>query len=276
MKAAKKIAGILPWVFAVIAIIAAVVIFVYADRAQIDYDTEAKVAELQKSNEALQSTVDGLKSTVDSLQRNVNSLQEELDSKYSSDEQLWGIKFKTEEIERLIDAMPDKKPNAIDIIAKNLFDQAAEQIGALWYGGTEFLPYSSPSVEVKIGHYTYSKCDMLYSDVVKIYSETFTGEALDDYLGHMFADVDGWFYAVKGGGMSGIGIRHIKLTRVSEKENEIKYNVSYDHVYIEGSEYAGSCSMTIKLVNGGWRISEINYIEDYWKNIEDYWLTHDE
>ena len=283
MKALKKTASILPWVLAVTAIIAAVIVFVYADRAQIDSATEAKVAELQESNAGLQSKADDLltkvvtlKSKTVGLQIKVKSLQEELDEKYSNDDLRWDMYFTAENMKKLIVSMPSKNPNAIDIIAKNLFDQAAGRIGDLRCGGTESLPFSSPSVEAKIGHYTYSKCDMLYSDIVKIYSEIFTGEALDDCLGHMFADVDGWLYAVPGGGMTGIGIDNIELTRVSEKKNEIKYNVSFAHVFIQGSEYADSCSMTIKLVNGGWRISEIDYIEDYWKSSEEYWLTHDE
>ena len=281
MKALKKTASILPWVLVVTAIIAAVMVFVYANRAQIDSATEAKVAELQKSNAGLQSTVDGLQSTVDGLKSKVNSLkskvkslQEELDEKYSNDDLRWDMYFKAEELEELIDAMPADDPNAIDVIAKDLFDLGSGAIRDIWYNGTESIfpfidPYSNnPDLEVTIGDRTYSKCDMLYSDFVKICSEIFTGEALDVFLNWMFTDVDGCLYAVYGGGMTGIGITNLNLTRVSEKSDEIKYNISYADSYIGGSESARTCSMTIKLVNGSWRISEFDHlnIKDYWKD----------
>lgn len=265
MKAMKKILSALPWALAVIAIIAAVAVCVYVGNEKIDCNidnVDAEIAELQQNVADLQSKVD--------------SLQGEIDSKYSGDGQRWEMEFKSEEMKQLIDAMPAEASNAIDIIAKDLFDQATGRIGDLWYGGTEFLPFTKPSVDVKIGHYTYLKCDMLYSDIVKIYSEIFTGEALDDYLGHRFADVDGHLYAMRGGGMSGIGVKNIKLTRVDETNDEIKYKVSYAHDYNDGDEVAGTCSMTIKLVNGCWRISEIDYIEEYWLQEEEYWLTHSE
>lgn len=262
MKAAKKIAGILPWALAGIAIIAAVVIFVYADRAKIDYDTEAKIPELQESNAALQSTVDELQSNVDILQSKVDSLYGEIDSKYSSDEQLWDMKFKTEEMERLIDAMSSDDPNAIDVIAYDLFEEGSAQIRQLRYYGTEFLPFITPHIEAKVGDSTYCKCDMLYSDAVKIYSQIFTGEALEKYMGHMFADIDGYLYAFLGGGGSGTNFGNVEVTRVSETENEIQYKISYSHNF--GVETFDTCSMTIKLVNGSWRISEIDYIADFW------------
>lgn len=262
MKAAKKIAGILPWVFAGIAIIAAVIIFVYADRAEIDYDTEAKVAELQKSNAALQSTVDELQSNVDILQSNVDSLYDEIDSKYSVDGLRGEMKDKAREMGWLIDAMPSDNPNAIDVIAYDLFYRGSGEIRQLRYNGTEFLPFITPHIEAKVGDSTYCKCDMLYSDAVKIYSQIFTGEALEEYMGHMFADIDGYLYAFLGGGGSGAGFGNVELTRVSETKNEIKYKVSYSHNFdVETFE---TCTMTIKLVNGSWRISEIDYLADFW------------
>lgn len=278
MKALKKIVSILPWVLTVIAVISAVVIFVYADRAQIDHDTETKVAELQKSNADLQSTVDGLQSNVDSLQGNVdnlqstvNGLQEEIDSKYSGDELWWGLQFKAEDMEELIASMPADDANAIDLIAAELFDRAAGRIGYIRYNGTEFLPFvnhssNDPDFEITRGERTYSKCDMLYSDFVKIYSDVFTGEALDDFLNWMFTEKDGYLYAVYGGGMTGIGIENIKLTRISEKGNEIKYGITFDYSCFNSAVNADSCSMTIRLENGVYKVSEIDYL-----NIKDYW-----
>lgn len=262
MKAVKKIASILPWALAIIAVIAAVTIFVYADRAEIDNVTEAKVAELQESNAGLQSTVDNLQNTVKGLQSTVDRLRDELESKYAYDDLRWEMEDKAEEMERLIDAMPADKPNAIDVIARDLFEAGSGEIRQLRYYGTEFLPFTTPYIEAEVGDSTYCKCDMLYSDAVKIYSQIFTGDALEDYMSHMFADIDGYLYAFHGGGGSGTGFDNVALTRVSETENEIKYKVSYTHnFYVETIE---TCSMTIKLVNGSWRISEIDYLAEYW------------
>ena len=283
MKAMKKIGSILPWVLAVIAIIAAVVIFVYADRAEIDHETEKKIAELQESNAALQSIVDEKQSNVDSLQSNVDSLkstveslQEKLDSKYSDDEQRWEMEFKAKELEELIDAMPSKDPNAIDIMAKYLFDIGRSLIK--YMGDAEFSAHNfvEPEVKVTKNGYTYSKCDISYSDAEGFYSQIFTGNALKNFMSIRFTDVDGDLYAIPGGGSSGYGIINVKLTRVYEKEDEIKYKISYAHTFNGGHEDAGTCSMTIKLVNGVWKISEIDYMEGYWQSEELYWKSRTE
>lgn len=276
MKTAKKIASILPWALAGIAIIAAVVIFVYADRAEIDYDTEAKIPELQESNAALQSTVDELQINVDILQSNVDSLRDELDSKYANDGLRWEMEFKAEQLEWLIDAMPTKNSNAIDIMAKYLFDKGRELIE--YMGDAEFRAHNfvEPEVEVTKNGYTYSKCDISYSDAERFYSQIFTGNALKNFMSIRFTEVDGDLYAIPGGGSSGYGIINVKLTRASEKEDEIKYNISYAHTFNGGFEDAGTCSMTIKLVNGVWKISEIDYMEGYWLSEELYWKARTE
>lgn len=257
MKAAKKIVKILPWVLAVIAIAAAVTVFVYAGKAEMNYDGEAEVAELQENIVSLQSRVDDLK--------------DQIDSKYFDDELRGEMKYTAEELEELIDAMPSNDPNAIDVIAKELFDQAESCIGNIWFNGTEFLPFISPyeenpELEVTIDGRTYSKCDMLYSDFVEVYSGIFTGEALNDFLNWKFTDVDGYLYAIFSGGMTGVGVEDVKLTRVSEKGDEITYNISYNYVFIQGNEQAATCSMTIKPVNGIYKISEFDY-----RNIKAYW-----
>ena len=283
MKAMKKIGSILPWVLAVIAIIAAVVIFVYADRAEIDHETEKKIAELQESNAALQSIVDEKQSNVDSLQSNVDSLkstveslQEKLDSKYSDDEQRWEMEFKAKELEELIDAMPSKDPNAIDIMAKYLFDIGRSLIE--YMGDAEFRAHNfvEPEVKVTKNGYTYSKCDISYSGAEGFYSQIFTGNALKNFMSIRFTDIDGDLYAIPGGGSSGHGVKNINLTRVSETKDEIKYKISYAYTLNGGYEDARTCTMTIKLVNGSYRISEIDYMEHYWLNEELYWKARTE
>lgn len=279
MKGIKKIIRALPWALSIIAIIAAAAFFVYVSNELgngSDNEFEAKkefyeneIAELQEESVSLQSTIDSLqstkdslKSTVDSLQSTIDSLREKLDSKYSEDALRWEMEEKAEEMKRLIDAMPADAPDAIDVIATDLFYVGSGEIRQLRYNGTEFLPFITPYIEIEIGDYTYCKCDMLYSDIVKIYSEIFTGDALEEYLGHMYVDVDGYLYSILGGGGSGTGFGNVSLTRVSETANEIKYNVSYSHNFdVETFE---TCTMTIRLVNGSWRISEIDYLADFW------------
>lgn len=276
MKAMKKILSALPWVLAIIAIIAAVAVFVYADRAVIDYDTEVKVAELQKSNTDMQSTVDSLKSNIDSLQSTVKSLQEELDSKYSNDGQRWEMEYKAKRLEQLIDAMPADDPDAIDVMAYYLFDRGRLMIE--YMGDAEFRAHNfvEPAVEITKNGFTYSKCDISYSDAEKYYSEVFTGNALKNFMRIRFTEADGDLYAIPGGGSSGFGTENVRLTRIDKTKDEIKYKVSYVHTFNGGFEDAGSCTMSIKLVNGCWRISEIDYMEHYWSYEELYWRPHTE
>lgn len=276
MKVLKKIAVILPWVLAVIAIIAAVMIFVYADRAEIDYDTEAKVAELQENNTALKSKVEGLKGTLDSLQSTVKSLQEEIESKYDSDSLRGEMEYTAEKLEQLIDAMPADKANAVDVIAENLFDIGSGLIDYMGDGEFRAHNFVEPEVEAKKNGYTYSKCEISYADAENFYSEIFTDTALENFMSIRFTDIDGDLYAIPGGGSSGHGVKNIKLTRVSETKDEIKYKISYAYTLNGGYEDARTCTMTIKLVNGSYRISEIDYMEHYWLNKELYWKARTE
>lgn len=99
----------------------------------------------------------------------------------------------------------------------------------------------------------------VYSNVEKEYSEIFTGEALKKVLGKRFAEVDGYLY-VSYGGATGWGVTNIKVSRVSESNNEIEYIVTYNDAEIYDSiseEY--SCKMTVKLIDGNYRISATNY-----------------
>lgn len=107
----KKIVSILSWTLSVIAIIAAVTVFVYVINEKAKYDNE--VAELQESAAALQSTID--------------SLRDKYDIKYNDNENRYLMEIDAQRLEWLIDAMPND-PNAMDIIAKNLFDAGSNLI----------------------------------------------------------------------------------------------------------------------------------------------------
>lgn len=265
MKAMKKIISILSWVLSVIAIIAAVAVFVYVGNEKENYNTDAEdavVAELQENIVSLQSTID--------------SLRHEFDIKYDDNSKRYQMEYKAEQLEWMIDAMPADNPNAIDIIAYNLFDIGRSLIE--YMGDAEFRAHNfvDPEVEVTKNGYTYSKCDISYSDAEKFYSQVFTENALKNFMSIRFTDIDGDLYAIPGGGSSGFGTENIKLTRVGETKDEMKYKVSYVHTFNGGYEHSETCSMTIKSVNGRWRISEIDYIEGYWLSEELYWKARTE
>ena len=256
MKAIKKIVLALPWILSITAIIAAVSLVCYMNLARVNREKE--LTELRTDNVSLQTRIE--------------SLREELDSKYNgSSSQQWEMEFKAEELQRLLDSMPSDDPNAIDIMAKELFDVGSNLIE--YMGDAEFRAHNFvlPEVEVTKNGYTYSKCDISYSDAEKFYSGVFTGDALKKFMSIRFTDIDGDLYAIPGGGSSGYGIINVKLTRVYETKDEIKYNVSYIHTFNGGFEDSGTCSMTIKLMNGSWKISEMDYMKEYWMSEELYW-----
>ena len=248
MKVIKKIILALPWILSITAIIAAVSLVCYMNVARANREKE--LTELRTDNVSLQTRIE--------------SLREELDSKYSDDSQQWEMEFKAEELQRLLDSMPTDKPNAIDIIAKELFDIGSNMIVYMGIGEFRAHNFIEPEIEVTKNGFTYSKCDISYSDAINFYSEVFTEKALDDFMSIRFTDVNGDLYAIPGGGSSGFGIINVKLTRVYETEEEIKYDISYIHTFNGGYEAPGTCSMTIKLVNGSYRISEIDYCNHYW------------
>jgi len=79
-------------------------------------------------------------------------------------------------------------------------------------------------------------------------------------------EIDGYLY-VSYGGATGWDITNIKLSRVSENNNEIKYKVEFNN--IEGYDEKEndiisnkkSCNMTIELVDGEYKISETDYLD---------------
>ena len=106
----------------------------------------------------------------------------------------------------------------------------------------------------------YRKTNVLYSEIENKYAEIFTGEALKEVLNIRFTEIDGYLY-VMWGGASGWGVTNIKVSKISEENNEINYLIKYNNVnvadIVELEEQ--SCNMTIKLVDGNYRISATDY-----------------
>ena len=143
--------------------------------------------------------------------------------------------------------------------AKNLFEKGSKKIRETQYHDYYEYKVASPIVEKTINGVKYQKRNVLYSKVKKQYSEIFTGEALNKVLNKRFAEVDGYLY-VSFGGATGWDITNIKVSKISKSNNEIKYKVKYKDVEIDGSTSKElSCNMTIKFVDGNYKISSIDY-----------------
>jgi len=154
----------------------------------------------------------------------------------------------------------------VDKIAKELFEKGSKKIRETQYASYDSYESAEPLTEKTINGITYQKKHVLYSDVKKQYSEIFTGDALDSVLIRRFMEIDGYLY-VSYGGATGWDITNIKLSRVSENNNEIKYKVEFNN--IEGYDEKEndiisnkkSCNMTIELVDGEYKISETDYLD---------------
>lgn len=147
----------------------------------------------------------------------------------------------------------------VDKIAMDLFEKGSQKIREAEYSESFEYDIEMPFTEKFINGVRYLKTDVLYSNVEEEYSEIFTGEALKKVLGKRFAEVDGYLY-VSIGGATGWDITNIKVSRVSESNNEIEYIVTYNDVRIDDSiSEKYSCEMTIKLIDGNYRISATNY-----------------
>ena len=69
----------------------------------------------------------------------------------------------------------------------------------------------------------YRKTNVLYSEIENKYAEIFTGEALKEVLNIRFTEIDGYLY-VMWGGASGWGVTNIKVSKISEENNEINFD----------------------------------------------------
>lgn len=153
----------------------------------------------------------------------------------------------------------DKKSDTnIDEIAKSLFEKGSQKIRETSY--SDYFEYEvvQPVIEKKVKGITYQKRNVLYADVEKEYSEIFTEEALKNVLGKRFVEIDGDLY-VSYGAASGWDVENIKVSKVSENNDEIEYIVTYNDVVEETLGEEKSCEMIIKLVDGNYKISNTNY-----------------
>lgn len=168
--------------------------------------------------------------------------------------------FEKHDIEDTNNKLSDSE---VDKIAMDLFEKGSQKIReAEYFILTEYdYDFELPFIEKFINGASYFKTDVLYSNVEEEYSEIFTGEALQKVLGKRFIEIDGYLY-VSIGGATGWNIANIKVSRVSESNNEIEYIVTYNDVRIDDSiSEKYSCEMTIKLIDGNYRISETNYCD---------------
>lgn len=150
----------------------------------------------------------------------------------------------------------------IDRLVKGLFEDGSDKIRKLEY--IEFFDEyneSSPRVEKNVNGKRYIKTDESYENIEKEYAEIFTDEALENVLSKRFLNVDGDLY-ISVGGASGWNITNLELTRTSETNNEIEYVVKYHDVYFNGlSDEIDECKITVKVVDGSYRISSTDYCE---------------
>ena len=154
----------------------------------------------------------------------------------------------------------DEELDDIDKIAKDLFEKGSFKIRETHYSDYYEYKVAEPVVDKEINGNMYRKTNVLYSEIENKYAEIFTGEALKEVLNIRFTEIDGYLY-VMWGGASGWGVTNIKVSKISEENNEINYLIKYNNVnvadIVELEEQ--SCNMTIKLVDGNYRISATDY-----------------
>jgi len=144
-------------------------------------------------------------------------------------------------------------------IAKELFEKGSKLIRDIEASELCGYDYVQGSRDVDRNGKRYLNTGTLYSDAEKKYAEVFTGKALEEYLESRFLNIDGYLY-VSIGGATGCGITDIKLEENSKSNDEITYIVIYNHIYIDDSmSDEETCEMTIKSVDGEYRISSTNY-----------------
>lgn len=217
---------------------------------------EANASDLQKEIDELQ------KANISDDTDDENISQEDPDEHEKQIEQLYD---RISDLQEQVDLIYNEDQDIIDTIATILFYRGANATMKAWSAESfPYVPWAEPSVSITIDGLGYEKMAVPYSDMVEKYSMIFTGNALDEFLSIRFADVDGDLYVLHGG-MSGWSIGSAELTRVSESNGEIKYSVSFASNFgsVEfPSIEKDTCNMTIKSIDGSYRISEF----DYYKN----------
>lgn len=239
----------------IVAIVVNVATFCYIGIDKIN--DNKTIAEYEENASALQKMIDDLQDESGTLKGELEAVTDRTDEpKYTVDEMFTMMNF------LLYDFYDD---DIIDALARVLFYRGAvATMKAKSAEGFPYVPFFEPPVFKTINGLAYEKKDMRYDDIVRIYSTIFTGNALEEFLDIRFADVDGDLYVLDGG-MSGWTVSSAKLTRVSESDGEIKYSVSLVSDF--GSDefpnkVEDTCSMTIKLVDGNYRISEFDYCKN--------------
>lgn len=225
----------------VLAIIALVVMGIFIYNL-----SKEKSIESEKSAE-LQSQINVLNSTIDKLNNKIDSTSTSLDTETSPNSN-----------SSVLNNTTTNKEN-VNKIASDLFEKGSKIIREAQY--SDYFEYDvvTPNVDKEINGKKYQKRNVLYSDIEKKYSEIFTGEALAKVLKKRFADVDGYLY-ISYGGATGWNITNINVTKVSEENNEIKYIVKYNDINEDDSlSKEQACNMTIKLINGNYRIISTDY-----------------
>lgn len=223
---------------------------------------ESTVSDMQKNIDDLQKNVDDLQNFINSASPDLSSasdLQRQVESLIANNEYLEHERMNL--IEQLDLMFTDDQSSADIKLAKELFEKAAEKIIEIRSSEFDKYPIAEPYKEVRINGFLYEKRDALYSDVVKEYSEIFTGDALETVLNDRFAEIDGYMYIVPWG-TSGWGIENIKIQIFSESGDEITYKVKSDCTAANGEVFdINICTMTVKQVDGNYRISQFDYYQ---------------
>ncbi|MCH5171165.1 MAG: hypothetical protein J1F24_07745 [Oscillospiraceae bacterium] len=224
---------------------------------------ESTVSDMQKNIDDLQKNIDDLQEYVDTASTNLSSvtdLQMQVDSLVANNEYYqYRIYLLTEQIDSMF---TDDQSSADIQFAKEMFEKGAGKIIAILSSDYSQYPMAKAYDKIVINDWPFEKRDVPYSDVVKEFSEIFTGDALERVLGSLddrLAEKDGYLYT-RTAGASGWGVQNIKINKVSESDDEKTYQVKSESTAADGEVFAVNiCTMTIKQVDGSYRISEFDY-----------------
>lgn len=241
----KKVTKIsLSTFFFIIAIIIIICMGCYIYIVQINYTDNIKT--LQDNNNNMQNTINILQEKINYLSTSTNS---------NNSKESTNITNPTSTTKK---ETPNENNKKVDSIAKKLFKEGSQKIRETEY--SDYYEYTLDNPSKTINGKSYQKANISYSDIKNKYSKIFTGKALDKVLSKRFIQVNSNLYILIGGA-TGWDITNIKLSRLSESNDKITYKVTYSNVQDDDtvSSKKESCNMTIKLVNGSYRISETNY-----------------
>lgn len=148
----------------------------------------------------------------------------------------------------------------MDTMARILFKKAVLKISNIRLSDMREYPEAVPGDTTEIEGTTYVKRDAMYADVLEEYSRIFTGDLLDQIINERFVEKDGYLYVSEGDGAGGSGLHDVEVTRVSETDGEITYNVKFNFEAPDGSisDYE-TCTITLKAVGNSYAISATDY-----------------